>query len=127
MPVSAVQQAKRAFVAVMNALARRHGVEVHVSRDSPDADVRSAYRQVSLRVHPDRSGNGEDQKRLNVAHEAWVQAVTAAKGRGRPHAAQCGGADAGGSGTMALSLPTDQGRPRQEQGFRIRYRGVLLT
>ena len=92
MPVSAVQQAKRAFVAVINALAGRHGLEVHVSRDSPDADLRSAYRQLSLRVHPDRSGNGEDQKRLNAAHEVWLQAVTAAKGRGRPHAAQCAAA-----------------------------------
>ena len=127
MPVSAVQPAKRAFVVVINVLAGRHGVEVHISRDSPAADLRSADRQVSLRVHPDRSGHGEDQKHLNAAHEAWFQAVTAAKGRGRPHVAQCGGADAGGSGAMALILPAGQGRPRQEQGFRIRSRGVLLT
>ena len=66
MPVSAAQQAKRAFVAVINALAGRHGVEVRISRHSPDADLRSAYRKVSFRVHPDRSGHGEDQKRLNA-------------------------------------------------------------
>ena len=113
MPVSATQQAKRAFVAVINALAGRHGVEVRISRDSPDADLRSAYRKLSLRVHPDRNGNGEDQQRLNAAHEAWAQAVTAAKGRGRPHAAQWGGADAAGSGAMTFIWPTEQGRPRQ--------------
>ena len=113
MPASAMQQVKRAFVTAINALAGRHGVEVHSSCDSPDAGLRSAYRQVLFRVHPDRCGNGEEQKRLNAAHEAWVQAVTAAKGRGRPHAAQWGGADAGGSGAMTFLWPTEQGRPRQ--------------
>ena len=75
--------------------------------------LQRSRRRVRSSPHPDRNGNGEDQKRLNAAHEAWVQAVTAAKGRGRPHAAQWGGADAGGSGAMTLILPTEQGRPRQ--------------
>ena len=123
MPVSAAQQAKRALAAVINALAGRYGVAVHISRDSPDADLRSAYRQVSLRVHPDRSGHGEDQKRLNAAHDAWAQAVTAPKGRGRPHAARCGGADAGGNDAMTMLLPTEQGQPRQEQVIH----GLLLN
>ena len=114
MPASAMQQVKRAFVTAINALAGRHGVEVHISCDSPDAGLRSAYRQVLFRVHPDRCGNGEEQKRLNAAHDTWVQAVTAPKGRGRPHAARCGGADVGGSDAMTMLLPTEQGQPRQE-------------
>ena len=127
MPVSAVQQAKRAFVTLMKTLAGRHGVDLHLTRDSPDANLRSAYRQLSLRVHPDRTGDGESQKRLNAAHDAWMEAVSASKGRGGRHAARGAAADAAASQAMAVVLPTKHGRPRQDQGLRIRSRGVLLT
>ena len=96
MPVSAVQQATRAFISAIKPMAGCDGVELHISRDSPDADLCSAYRKVSRRVHPDRSGNGEDPKCLNAAHEAWVEAVSTAKGRGGRHAPRSDGADVWG-------------------------------
>ena len=82
MPVSAVQHTKRALVSLMKALAARYGVVLHISRDSPDAEVRSAYRRTSRTVHPDRSGDGEDPTQLNAAHDAWAEALQASTGRG---------------------------------------------
>ena len=126
MPVSAVQQATCAFISAIKPMAGCDGVELHISRDSPDADLCSAYRKVSRRVHPDRSGNGEDPKCLNAAHEAWVEAVSTAKGRGGRHAPRSDGADVGGNEVMAVVLPTEQRKTRQERRFHIRYCRVLL-
>ena len=84
------------FISAIKPMAGCDGVELHISRDSPDADLCSAYRKVSRRVHPDRSGNGEDPKCLNAAHEAWVEAVSTAKGRGGRHAPRSDGADVWG-------------------------------
>ena len=68
--VSAVDQAKRALVALLRTLAAAYACAVRVTRDSEDAEVRTAYRAVSRKVHPDRpTGCAADQKRLNAAHE----------------------------------------------------------
>ena len=68
--VSAVGQAKRALVALLRTLAAAYACAVRVTRDSEDAEVRTAYRAVSRKVHPDRpTGCAADQKRLNAAHE----------------------------------------------------------
>ena len=68
--VSAVDQAKRALVALLRTLAAAYACAVRVARDSEDAEVRTAYRAVSRKVHPDRpTGCAADQKWLNAAHK----------------------------------------------------------
>ena len=68
--VSALDQAKRALVALLRTLAAAYACSVKVTRDSADAEVRTAYRAVSRKVHPDRpTGCAADQKWLNTAHE----------------------------------------------------------
>ena len=70
--VSALDQAKRALVALLRTLAAAYACAVQVTRDSADAELRTAYRAVSRKVHPDRpAGNAADQQRLNAAHEKW--------------------------------------------------------
>ena len=63
--VSAVDQAKRALVALLRTLAAAYACAVRVTRDSADAEIRTAYRAVSRKVHRDRpTGCAADQKRL---------------------------------------------------------------
>jgi len=42
-----------------------------VTRESADAEARKAYRAVSAKVHPDKGGNAEDQKKLNATYTEW--------------------------------------------------------
>ena len=60
---SLVAQAKRALVAALKSVARTYGVRVDLTGDSPDAAVRSAYRRVFLRAHPDKGGSVEHAQR----------------------------------------------------------------
>ena len=60
--VSAIDRAKRALVVLLKHLAIIYGVNVSITRDAADKDVRRAYRQVSRRAHPDHGGNEEHQK-----------------------------------------------------------------
>ena len=83
MPCSEVQRAKRALVAALKSVARTYGVRVDLTTDSPDAAVRSAYRRVSLRAHPDKGGSVEHAQRLTGAKAAWEEAQRASTG-GRP-------------------------------------------
>ena len=56
--VSALDQAKRALVALLRTLAAAYACAVPATRDSADAEVASAYRKVSRKVPPDRrTGN----------------------------------------------------------------------
>ena len=50
--VSAIDRCKRALVTLIRALATLYGCRVTVTRDSPDAEVRTAYRKVSWKAHP---------------------------------------------------------------------------
>ena len=43
--------------------------------DSADTAVRSAYRKVSRKVHPDHGGKTEDQQKLNDAYSQWENAT----------------------------------------------------
>jgi len=60
--VSALDCAKRALVALIRALVTTYGCNIHVTRDSSDAELTKAYRKLSLKVHPDRGGDEERQK-----------------------------------------------------------------
>ena len=84
--VSVADQCKRALVIVIRALAAACGSCVTVTRDSPDAVVKRAYRTLSKKVHPDHGGSTADQQRLNAAYEAWCEALRDKSDRGRPPA-----------------------------------------
>jgi len=51
--VSALDQARRALVTLVRTLAAAYGVTIaSLSRNSPDKDLRAAYRKVSRKTHP---------------------------------------------------------------------------
>ncbi len=68
---SAIDLAKRALVTLLKTLAAAYGTVLTLTRDSPDATVRSACRKVSRKAHQDHGGDLEHQKSLNAAYEAW--------------------------------------------------------
>ena len=126
--VSAVDRAKRALVALLRYLATAYGCVVDVTRGSDDAAVRRAYRLVSRRVHPDRGGSEEDQKKLNGAHDDWCKAQREKGPRGRPaqgadrpeaHSEQRAAAPSG--------LAEQAGAPPPRAAFRVETQAVLLT
>ena len=79
MPVSLVQTTKRALVSLLKSLAVKFKLVLSITHDSDDAEVRKSYRTVSRRVHPDRGGFAEGQKKLNVAYGNWEKATREAK------------------------------------------------
>ena len=62
---------------LLKTLGALYGCCVGVTRESTETEVRKAYRAVSKGVHPDRGGNTEDQKRLDLTYGAWNNAGTA--------------------------------------------------
>ena len=42
---------------------------------SEDDVVREAYRDLSRKVHPDKGGSSDDQKKLNEAYQSWCDAA----------------------------------------------------
>ena len=52
--VSSLDRAKRALVALPKALATAYNVALTLPRESRDAEVSRAYRQISRNVHPDK-------------------------------------------------------------------------
>ena len=111
MPASPLQLAKRAFVAVLLALAVAHNIAVEVSRDSPDDAVRKAFRKVCVKPHPDKGGSLAEQQRLNAAKEACDAALGQGARRGRPRkaagrrAAGRAGAQGGAHAQGAAAVP----------------------
>ena len=73
--IPAIDSARRSLVALLKALAKTYGVVLALSRDSPDAQINTAVRKVSLKAHPDHGGSEEDQKLLNTTRDAWRDAV----------------------------------------------------
>lgn len=120
--VSAIDLAKRALVTLMKTLAAAYCVTLHITRDSSDEDVRSAYRKVSRKAHPDHGGRVEDQTALNNANDAWEQAKREAKGRGTY--------DRRGPRTDSVAVASSRQQKKEAgkgQGFRFQSLGVLLT
>ena len=60
--VSALDRCKRALVVLIRTLSGLYGCSVTVTQDSSDASVRTAYRKLSKKVHPDRGGSAADQR-----------------------------------------------------------------
>ena len=83
--VSNIDTAKRALVALLKSLAGIYSLVVGLTRESADAEVRAAYKQVARKAHPDKGGAPEHQKALNAARDTWEDALRAGKGRGGDH------------------------------------------
>ncbi len=69
---SAIDLAKRALVTLLKTLAAAYGTVLSLTRDFPDATVRSAYRKVSRKAHPDHGGDPEHQKTLGLRIPKFV-------------------------------------------------------
>ena len=74
MATSKVLRAKRALVALLRSLAVAYNLVVNCNRDSDDKVVLTAFKKVSLRVHPDHGGSTVHQQQLNDARAAWDEA-----------------------------------------------------
>ena len=85
--VSGVDSAKRALIILIRTLAELYGCSVNVTRDSVDAVAKRAFRTLSRKVHPDHGGSTADQTRLNLAYEAWCEALRHRGSAGRSAAA----------------------------------------
>ena len=67
--VSELDRAKRALVTLLRRLASQYAVTLDLTRDSLDADVRTAYRKVSRKTHPDRGGRERDRESITRERE----------------------------------------------------------
>ena len=68
---SELEKAKRALVLMLKSLAQKYGVNLVLSRDSSDDEVRTAYRKVALKSHPDKGGDLQDFQRLSAQNGGW--------------------------------------------------------
>ena len=59
--VSAIDSAKRVLVALLKTLAAVYSVTLSLTRESTEVEVRSAFRRVSKKAHPDHGGKVEHQ------------------------------------------------------------------
>ena len=81
--VSNIDTGRRALVCdTSESLAVIHGLELALTRESTDRQLRAAYRTVSRKSHPDKGGTPEHQKALNAGREAWEDSLRASTGRG---------------------------------------------
>ena len=86
--VNAVDMAKRALVKLLKELAVLYSLTLGVTRDSPDPAVRTAYRKVSVKTHPDHGGDADHQRQLNAAYSTWETAANEKQKHRRPGATQ---------------------------------------
>ena len=126
---SPVQLAKRALVVLLRALVATYHLHIDVTRDSPDLEVTKAFRQVAVRVHPDKGGATDDSQRLMAARDEWARAKAVQQERQQQ---QRQGSTSRTSGRKSptnanvdsIALPV---LAPQEKGYRIRGTAVLLT
>ena len=60
--MNAVDLAKWALVKLLKGMAVLYDLTVTITRNSPDPEVRTAYRRVSVKTHPDRGGDDDHQR-----------------------------------------------------------------
>lgn len=82
MPTSAVLAAKRDLVKLVRQLAKKYAVIVAVDRDSDPSVLLKSYKDVALKVHPDKGGDANDMKLLTAARSTW-EATRSAAGEGK--------------------------------------------
>ena len=118
--VSAIDRAKRSFITLLKTLAATYCISLPLNRDSADQDVRSAFKKVSRKVHPDKGGSGADQTRLTAARDVWLDAIKEAAGK---H----GGKKDTANPEQGLATASREERRKKEAGFRVQSLGDLLT
>ena len=116
-----IDTAKRALVTLLKSLATIYLVAVGVTRESSDGDLRSAFRQVSRRAHPDRGGSEARQKSSNAAKDLWEEALKAGKDNGGDRKSKKAKSQQHGP------LGHVHTARQQIPGFRFQGVGVLLT
>lgn len=129
MGCSGVQLAKRAFVRVLLALAAAYTLSISVDRDSADADVLKAWKQVVRKVHPDKGGATKEAQRLQSAKEAWDAAREDQGQPGRPSKKQRQGR---ASGKKQAHQPQEAGpeladAEEARRLYRLRGTATMLT
>ena len=77
------QEAKRAFVTVLLALAAVYGLVLNINRESVDTELVSAFKRVARKAHPDEGGTVEDSARLHASRDAWKDALLGRRKPGR--------------------------------------------
>ena len=127
--VNAVDLAKRALVKLLKEMAAIYTLTLSVARDSPDPAVRTAYRKVSVKAHPDRGGDADHQRQLNAAYSAWEAAAKAKQAHGGKGRKGKAAKEKGGNGGCADASPglLHLCSGRGELGFRFQSAAVLLT
>ena len=116
---SKLEEAKRRLVTLLRTLGVAFACHVPVTRDSPEQEVKAAFRQLARKVHPDKPGGcQEDFQRLSAAHDAWVEAVRGRGKTGRPPKAR------DNEDGVAVVLPEEK---QQKLAFRVQAQAVLLT
>ena len=119
---SAVQAAKRALVVVLRSLAAVYSIMLEVNRDSPDDEVKKAFKRVAAKAHPDKGGATEDSQRLNAVRDAWLHAQKNTRQTGRP--GRAASASGGAQKATCTGLLACNGVRRE---YRIQREGILLT
>ena len=127
------QEAKRAFVTVLLALAAVYGLVLNITRDSADTELVTAFKRVARKAHPDKGGTVEDSARLHASRDAWKDALLGRRKPGRPSSDSTQGDNERGprdeNGVRqdgAMADPEEIfGKRRAE--YRIRGQGVMLT
>ena len=126
--VNAIDLAKRALVKLLKEMAAIYTLTLSVARDSPDPAVRTAYRKVSVKAHPDRGGDADHQRQLNAAYSAWEAAAKAKQAHGGKGRKGKAAKEKGGNGARAdaslgqLHLCSGRGEP----GFRFQSAAVPI-
>ena len=98
----------------------KYQTEASVSKESSNKDVAKAFRIVSLRAHPDKSGDKEGYQKLTAAYDSWQSLLKNIRDVGR------------------LKESSEQQRPkaakscqlactRQRKHCRVHSHAVLLT
>ena len=79
------QEAKRAFVTVLLALAAVYGLVLNITRDSADTELVTAFKRVARKAHPDKGGTVEDSARLHASRSIVKIATPVKKKISRRH------------------------------------------
>ena len=73
---------ERALVKLLLAIAREFSIILSINRDSSDAQIKTAYKKVLVRVHPDKPGGSTE--RTKELTGLWGQWQDSQRVRGRP-------------------------------------------
>ena len=119
--MSPTSRLKRALVTLLLHFARIYAITVDVRRDSPDTDVKKAFRTVILKAHPDNvEGSADAAKKLTVAYGDWQDSLKSPGKAGRPTGA------APKTDRESMASTGGPGAKRNKE-YRVNSEAVLLT